>query len=335
MHENHRIFSGIQPTGNLHLGNYLGALRNWVSLQNDHECIFCVVDMHAITVWQDPIALRAQTREVAAALLAAGIDTKKHILFTQSQNPNHAQLAWILNCVTRIGWLNRMTQFKEKAGKNRQNSSVGLYVYPNLMSADILVYKATRVPVGEDQKQHVELARDTAHKFNNDYGVITFPLPEPLILGSATRVMSLRDGTKKMSKSDELDYSRINMIDDADTINLKLRKAKTDSLPMPDNENELIDRPEAINLLNIWIELSNSTREKAILHFAGRQFFEFKKELIELMISILGPINTEMKRYLMDPATIDSFLKNGADRARELSMPILAEVENIVGFLHI
>ncbi|PKU23312.1 tryptophan--tRNA ligase [Telmatospirillum siberiense] len=328
-----RIFSGVQPTGNLHLGNYLGAVRNWVTLQNDYECVFCIVDMHAITLWQDPAALKAHTREVAAAMLAAGVDAKKHILFNQSQNPDHAQLAWIFNCVARIGWLNRMTQFKDKAGKNRENASVGLYAYPNLMSADILVYKATHVPVGEDQKQHLELARDTAQKFNSDYGVEFFPLPEPLILGSATRVMSLRDGAKKMSKSDESDYSRINMTDDADTISLKLKKAKTDPLPLPDSVEGLEGRPEAANLLDIWAALSDGTRAAAIERFAGRQFSEFKKELTDLAVAVLGPINSEMKRYLADPAAIDAVLKSGAERARALSAPILAEAENLVGFL--
>ncbi|HXP97892.1 MAG TPA: tryptophan--tRNA ligase [Telmatospirillum sp.] len=328
-----RIFSGIQPTGNLHLGNYLGAVRNWVRLQNDYECVFCVVDLHAITVWQDPAALKAHTREVAAAMLASGVDPKKNILFAQSQNPDHAQLAWIFNCVARMGWLNRMTQFKDKAGKNRENVSVGLYAYPNLMSADILVYKATHVPVGEDQKQHVELARDTAQKFNNDYGVKLFPLPEPLILGSATRVMSLRDGSKKMSKSDESDYSRINMTDDADTIQLKLKKAKTDPLALPDSAAGLEGRPEAANLLDIWAALSDSTRDAAIAAFAGRQFSDFKRELIDMAVSVLAPINGEMKRYLADPTEIDAILKEGAHRARALSAPVLAEVEDVVGFL--
>ena len=328
-----RIFSGVQPTGNLHLGNYLGAVRNWVRLQDQYECLFCMVDMHAITVWQEPGQLRQHTREVAAAMLAAGVDAKKHILFVQSQNPNHAELAWLFNCVARIGWLNRMTQFKEKAGKNRENASVGLYAYPNLMSADILVYKATHVPVGEDQKQHLELARDTAQKFNSDYGQDVFPLPEPMILGAGTRVMSLRDGTKKMSKSDESDYSRINMTDDAETIDLKLRKAKTDPLPLPETPDGLEGRPEAANLLGIWAALANGTRDEAVAQFAGRQFSAFKKELSELAVATLGPINAEMKRYLADPAQIDAILSEGARRARALSAPVLAEVQDIVGFL--
>ena len=328
-----RIFSGVQPTGNLHLGKYLGAVRNWVRLQDQYECLFCMVDMHAITVWQEPEQLRQHTREVAAAMLAAGVDAKKNVLFVQSQNPNHAELAWIFNCVARIGWLNRMTQFKEKAGKNRENASVGLYAYPNLMSADILVYKATHVPVGEDQKQHLELARDTAQKFNADYGREIFPLPEPLILGAATRVMSLRDGAKKMSKSDESDYSRINMTDDAETIDLKLRKAKTDPLPLPDSPAELEGRPEAANLLGIWAALADVGRDEAVARFAGRQFSAFKKELTDLAVATLGPINAEMKRYLAEPAEIDAILAQGAQRARALSAPVMAEVQDIVGFL--
>jgi tryptophanyl-tRNA synthetase len=328
-----RIFSGVQPTGNLHLGNYLGAVRNWVRLQNDYECIFCLVDMHAITLWQDPAALKAHTREAAAALLAAGIDPAKNTLFVQSQNPDHAQLAWIFNCVSRIGWLNRMTQFKDKAGKNRENASVGLYAYPNLMSADILVYKATHVPVGEDQKQHLELARDTAQKFNNDYGVDFFPLPEPLILGAGTRVMSLRDGSKKMSKSDESDYSRINMTDEADQIELKLRKAKTDPEPLPDSPAGLEGRPEAANLLGIWAALSDISLEDAVARFAGQQFSAFKKQLTDLAVSVLSPIGSEMKRYLADPAQIDAILAEGARQARAISDPIMREAEDIVGFL--
>jgi len=328
-----RIFSGVQPTGNLHLGNYLGAVRNWVRLQDDYECVFCLVDMHAITMWQDPAALTAHTREVAAAMLAAGVDAKKHVLFNQSQNPNHAELAWIFNCVARMGWLNRMTQFKDKAGKNRENASVGLYAYPNLMSADILVYKATHVPVGEDQKQHLELARDTAQKFNNDYGRDVFPLPEPLILGAGTRVMSLRDGTKKMSKSDESDYSRINMTDDAEAIALKFRKAKTDLLPVPACAEELEGRPEAANLLGIWAALSDGTRDQAFERFGGKQFSEFKKELTDLAVAVLGPINSELNRYLADPAQIDAILKDGGERARAISGPIMDEIKDIVGFL--
>ena len=328
-----RIFSGVQPTGNLHLGNYLGAVRNWVRLQNDYECVFSLVDMHAITLWQDPAELTAHTREVAAAMLAAGVDAKKNVLFVQSQNPNHAELAWVLNCVTRLGWLNRMTQFKDKAGKNRENASVGLYAYPNLMSADILVYQATHVPVGEDQKQHLELARDTAQKFNNDFGVDFFPLPEPLILGAGTRIMSLRDGAKKMSKSDTSDYARINMTDDQDAIALKLRKAKTDPLPIPGSAVELEGRPEAANLLGIWAALSDSNLDAALARFGGNAFSDFKRDLTDLAVARLAPINAEMRRLLADPATIDAVLKDGGERARALSQPIMDRVKEIVGFL--
>ena len=328
-----RIFSGIQPTGNLHLGNYLGAVRNWVRMQNEYECIFCMVDLHAITVWQDPAELRRSTRELAAAILASGVDPKKNTLFVQSQNPDHAQLAWIFNCVARLGWLNRMTQFKDKAGKDRENASVGLYAYPNLMSADILAYKATHVPVGEDQKQHLELARDTAQKFNNDFGVEFFPLPEPVIQGAGARVMSLRDGSKKMSKSEESDYSRINMTDDADTIALKFRKAKSDPDALPETAAGLEGRPEAANLLGIYAALSDRTRDEAIAQFAGKTFSEFKKDLTDLAVAVLAPISTEMKRLLADPAQIDGILSEGSRRARAISSPIMAEVQDIVGFL--
>jgi tryptophanyl-tRNA synthetase len=328
-----RIFSGIQPTGNLHLGNYLGAVRNWVRMQNEYECIFCMVDLHAITVWQDPAELRKSTRELAAAILASGVDPKKNTLFVQSQNPDHAQLAWIFNCVARLGWLNRMTQFKDKAGKDRENASVGLYAYPNLMSADILAYKATHVPVGEDQKQHLELARDTAQKFNNDFGVDFFPLPEPLIQGAGARVMSLRDGTKKMSKSDESDYSRINLTDVADAIALKFRKAKSDPDQLPDSTAGLEGRAEASNLLGIYAALSDRTKEEAVAEFAGKSFSEFKRDLTDLAVAVLAPISTEMNRLLADPGQIDAILSEGAKRAREISSPIMGEVQDIVGFL--
>ncbi|CAA7615877.1 tryptophan--tRNA ligase [Magnetospirillum sp. SS-4] len=328
-----RIFSGVQPTGNLHLGNYLGAIRNWVRLQSEFECIFCIVDMHAITLWQDPKELTRNTREVTAGMLAAGVDASKHIVFNQSTVPAHAQLAWIFNCVARMGWLNRMTQFKDKAGKHKENASVGLFAYPNLMSADILAYRATHVPVGEDQKQHLELARDTAQKFNNDFGVEFFPQPEPLIFGAAARIMSLRDGTKKMSKSDESDYSRINMTDDADTIALKIRKAKTDLEPLPATLDGLEGRPEASNLLGIYAALSDMEKADVAARFAGRQFSEFKKDLVDLAVSVLGPINAEMKRLMDDPAHIDSVLRSGAERADAIARPIIAEVYDIVGFL--
>ena len=328
-----RIFSGIQPTGNLHLGNYLGAVRNWVRLQSDYECLYCLVDMHAITLWQEPAELRQHTREVAAAMIAAGLDPARNILMAQSHNPDHAELAWIFNCVARIGWLNRMTQFKEKAGKNRENASVGLYDYPVLMAADVLLYKATHVPVGEDQKQHIELMRDIAQKFNTDYGQGFFPLPEPLILGEATRVMSLRDGTKKMSKSDESDYARINMTDDADAIAQKLRKAKTDPNPLPESVAAMEGRPEAANLLSIWAALSDSSIEASVQRFAGASFSDFKNQLTELAVSVLTPINTEMKRLLADPGAIDTVLRQGSLRARAISAPILAEIKDVVGFL--
>jgi tryptophanyl-tRNA synthetase len=339
-----RIFSGVQPTGNLHLGNYLGAIRNWVKLQEGFECLYCIVDMHAITVWQDPAELRKSTREVAAAFLAAGIDARKHVVFNQSQASGHARLAWILNCVARLGWLNRMTQFKEKAGKDRENASVGLYAYPCLMAADILAYKATHVPVGEDQKQHIELARDIAQKFNSDFGVEFFPLPEPQIFGTATRVMSLRDGTKKMSKSDPSDYSRISMTDDADTVALKIRKAKTDPNPLPgpdalDAKGEVealrwAERPEAFNLLGIYAALSDKNLAATLAEFEGQSFSHFKQVLTDLAVATIGQIGNEMKRLMADPAEIDGVLRDGAERARGLSDPIVREVEGIVGFLH-
>ncbi|HEX9789069.1 MAG TPA: tryptophan--tRNA ligase [Kiloniellales bacterium] len=338
-----RIFSGVQPTGNLHLGNYLGAIRNFVPLQDGYDCIYCVVDLHAITVWQDPAILKANTREVTAAYLAAGIDPKRSIIFNQSQVPAHAELAWIFNCVARLGWLNRMTQFKEKAGKHRENASVGLYAYPSLMAADILAYKATHVPVGEDQKQHLELTRDIAQKFNADFKVNLFPLPEPLILGAATRVMSLRDGAKKMSKSDPSDYSRITMTDDADTIAKKIRKATSDPdlLPGPDvldDQGALPDairqaRPEACNLLGIYAALADKPLQAVLDEFAGSQFSHFKAVLTDVAVAALGPIGAEMKRLCDDPATIDAVLRDGAARASAIAAPVLAEVHDTVGFL--
>ena len=331
-----RIFSGIQSTGNLHLGNYLGAVRNWVQLQDDYECLFCVVDMHAITVWQDPEDLKASTREVAAAMIASGVDAKKHIIFNQSQVPAHAELAWIFNCVARLGWLNRMTQFKDKAGKNRENASVGLYAYPNLMAADILLYKATHVPVGEDQKQHIELARDIAAKFNHDYGIEDFfPQPEPLILGAATRVMSLKDGTKKMSKSDPSELSRIAMTDDADTIAKKIRKAKTDPEPLPETADGMDGRPEVANLLGIYAALSDTSLDDTIAKFAGEGFGTFKQHLADLAVAKLGPIQDEMRRLMADTSHIDAVLKDGAERARAMSEPIIAEIKETVGFLNV
>ncbi len=328
-----RIFSGVQPSGNLTLGNYLGAIRNWVALQKSYESIFCVVDLHAITVWQDPATLRRATREVAAGMIASGIDPKECIIFNQSQVPGHAELAWIFNCVARMGWLNRMTQFKEKAGKNRERASVGLYVYPDLMAADIMLYKATHVPVGDDQRQHLELTRDIAQKFNNDFGVDFFPIVEPLILGEAKRVMSLRDGRAKMSKSDPSENSRINLTDDRDTIARKIRKARTDSDPIASTVDGLEDRPEAKNLINIFAALSDRTAAEVCAEYGGQGFSGFKSDLAELSVSVLGPITEEMTRLCDEKTYIDQILKEGSQKARVLSEPILKDVHNIVGFL--
>jgi tryptophanyl-tRNA synthetase len=336
------VFSGVQPTGNLHLGNYLGAIRRFVDLQDEYDCIYCVVDMHAITVWQDPKELTDSIREVTAAFLAAGIDPKRHIVFNQSQVAAHAELAWIFNCIARIGWLNRMTQFKEKAGKDRENASVGLYAYPTLMAADILVYRATHVPVGEDQKQHLELSRDIAQKFNSDYadaiaasgfGDAFFPLPEPLIAGPAPRVMSLRDGTKKMSKSDPSDYSRLTFADDADAIAQKVRKAKTDPEPLPSEAAGLAGRPEAENLVVIYAALAGTEKEKVLAEFGGAQFSSFKSALVDLAVTKLGPISAEMKRLKADPGHIDAVLADGSERARAIAAPVIAAVKDIVGFV--
>lgn len=328
-----RIFSGIQPTGNLHLGNYLGAIRNWVALQRDYECIFCIVDLHALTLPQDPAELRASTREVTAAYIAAGIDPKRCTIFNQSMVSAHVELAWLLGCLTPLGWLNRMTQFKEKAGKDREMAGLGLYAYPVLMAADILVYKATHVPVGEDQKQHLELARDLAGAFNRRYECDFFPLPEPQIFGTATRVMSLRDGTKKMSKSDSSDYSRINMTDDADKIALKIRRAKTDPAPLPVSPAELESRPEADNLIGIYAALAGLSREDTVARFVGRNFSEFKEALSELAVEILGRIGDEMRRLLADPGYIDGVLRRGAEHASAIAIPLLREAQEISGLL--
>ena len=326
-----RVFSGIQPTGDLHLGNYLGALRNWVRMQRDYACLYCVVDLHAITMWQEPAALRHNTLEVTAGLIASGLDPKTNIIFNQSRVPAHAELAWIFNCVSRLGWLNRMTQFKDKAGKNRENASVGLYAYPNLMAADILAYKATHVPVGEDQKQHLELARDIAQKFNNDYGVEFFPLPEPVIQGPATRVMSLRDGTAKMSKSDPSEASRINMTDGADEIARKIRRAKTDPEPLPASLESLSERPEAANLVGIYAALTNSNADAVCEKFAGAQFSAFKEALTEVAVGVLAPIGAEMAKLLKEPDYLDGVLIQGAERASAIAEPILQETYRIVG----
>jgi tryptophanyl-tRNA synthetase len=337
-----RVFSGMQATGNPHLGNYLGAIKRWVQMQSEVDCIYCVVDLHAITVWQDPVELPRATRDVVASFMAAGLDPKKSILFNQSQVHEHAELAWVFNCVARIGWMNRMTQFKEKSGKDRENASLGLYAYPNLMAADILLYHATQVPVGEDQKQHVELTRDIAQKFNNDYSDsirrhtgkdVFFPLPEPLIQGEATRVMSLRDGTKKMSKSDASDNSRINLTDDADTIAQKIRKAKTDTEPLPSEEKGLEGRPEADNLVGIYAALGGTTRAAVLTQFGGGQFSTFKTALADLAVAKLGPIGAEMKRLVGDPGYVDSVLADGADRARVIAAETMKSVKDIVGFI--
>ncbi|HEY5301760.1 MAG TPA: tryptophan--tRNA ligase, partial [Acetobacteraceae bacterium] len=303
-----RIFSGVQPSGIAHLGNYLGAFRNWVALQDSYECLWCVVDLHAITEFQDPAMLARQTREMAAVLLACGIDPQRHILFLQSQVHAHARLAWIFNCVARLGWLNRMTQFKDKAGKDRENASAGLYVYPNLMAADILAYHATHVPVGEDQRQHLELANDIAQKFNHDYGRAFFPPINPLILGPAPRVMSLRDGTRKMSKSDPSDQSRINLNDSADAIALKIRRAKTDPEPLPAEPHGLEKRPEARNLVGIYAALSGMDHAGVLREHAGKGFGAFKEALTALLVATLAPIARETDRLLADPAQIDKIL---------------------------
>ncbi|WP_443643585.1 tryptophan--tRNA ligase [Candidatus Levibacter sp. Uisw_134_01] len=333
-----RIFSGIQPTGNLHLGNYLGAIKNWVKLQEDFSSIFSIVDLHAITVPQEPLQLRASIHEVTAAIIASGIDINKSILFNQSSVKEHSELAWIFNCVCRIGWLNRMTQFKEKAGKNRENATVGLYSYPVLMAADILLYKATHVPVGDDQKQHIELARDIASSFNNMFTLDNennfFSLPEPQIFGPATRVMSLRDGTKKMSKSDPSDASRINLTDTKEEISSKIKKAKTDPNPLPETVDELKKRPEAFNLLNIYSSLSNQTLDKTVENFVGKGFSHFKPKLIELAVENLNPISSEMRYLLKDTKAIDKILKTGEIKARQIAEPVLQDVKSLVGLIN-
>ena len=336
------VFSGMQPSGDLHLGNYLGALVNWVRMQETHDSIFCVVDMHAITVWQDPAALQKAIREVTAAYIASGIDPERSILFNQSQVHEHAELAWVFNCVAHIGWMNRMTQFKDKAGKDKENASLGLFAYPSLMAADILAYRATHVPVGEDQKQHLELTRDIAIKFNNDYaeriaalghGDAFFPITEPVISGPATRVMSLGDGTKKMSKSDPSDYSRINLVDDADTIAQKVRKARTDPEALPSEEAGLKGRAEADNLVGIFAALSGRTKADILAEFGGGQFSGFKSALADLAVAKLSPITSEMKRLVSDPAEIDRILARGSERARAIARPVMEQVKDIVGFI--
>jgi len=329
-----RVFSGIQPSGGLTLGNYLGAMKRFVEMQGQgFETLYCMVDMHAITVWQDPEALRRQTRELAAGFIAAGIDPEQSILFNQSQVPEHAQLAWIFNCVARMGWMQRMTQWKDKAGKNQQNASLGLFAYPALMAADILVYHATHVPVGEDQKQHLELTRDIAIKFNHDFETEFFPLTEPVIEGAATRVMSLRDGSKKMSKSDPSDASRINMTDDADAIAQKIRKAKTDPDALPSEAKGLEGRPEARNLVNIYAALAEQTVDAVLRDVGGKAFSEFKPMLSDLAVARLSPISGEMARLMQQPDEIDAILRKGSERARTIAAPILKQTYEIAGMV--
>ena len=327
------VFSGVQPTGSLHLGNYLGALKNFVDLQKNNECIYCVVDLHAITVFQDPIELRDNILETTAAFLASGLDHKKSIIFNQSSVSGHAELAWILNCVARIGWLNRMTQFKDKAGKDREKASVGLYIYPNLMAADILLYKSTHVPVGADQKQHLELCRDIAQRFNNDFKKNIFPIPEPLIQKNISRVMSLRDGIKKMSKSDESSYSRIDLKDSADEIVKKIKKAKSDSLPIPESLSELDSKPEALNLLNIYSDLNKSTLEKTLNEMKGKDYSYLKNKLSEILIEIICPIGKKITQFLDDKTFLEKVINEGSEKANKIAQKNLKEIKNTVGFL--
>ena len=328
------VFSGVQPTGNLHLGNYLGALKNFTSLQKEMECIYCVVDLHAITIYQKPSELSENVFKTVASFLAAGLDPNKSIIFNQSAVSGHSELAWILNCVSRIGWLNRMTQFKDKAGSDKEKASVGLYIYPNLMAADILLYKATHVPVGADQKQHLELSRDIAQKFNNDFKCENFfPLPEPLISKNISRIMSLRDGTKKMSKPEESDYSRINLSDSADEINKKIKKAKSDSEPIPDNLKSLEKKPEALNLLNIYSELSKNNLEKTLQDMAGKEYSFLKKKLTEILVNEITPVASEIQKLLDDKSHLKQILINGSEKANIIAKENLKKIRDIVGLL--
>ena len=327
------VFSGVQPTGNLHLGNYLGALKNFVALQEKTECIYCVVDLHAITVFQDPKELKNNILETTAGFLATGLDSKKSIIFNQSSVSGHAALAWILNCVVRIGWLNRMTQFKDKAGKDKEKASVGLYIYPNLMAADILLYKATHVPVGTDQKQHLELCRDIAQKFNTDFKKNVFPIPEPLIKKNISRVMNLRDGTKKMSKSDESNYSRIDLKDSADDIIKKIKKAKSDSSAIPDNLKELAEKPEALNLVSIYADLSETPLEQALNEVKSKDYSYLKNKLAEVLVEVICPVGKKIKKLLDDKSYLEKVLKEGTEKARDLAEHNLKEIKNVVGFL--
>ena len=328
------VFSGVQPTGNLHLGNYLGALKNFVSLQKEMECIYCVVDLHAITIFQDPKKLKNNILETAASFLAAGLDPNKSIIFNQSSVSGHAELAWIFNCVSRLGWLNRMTQFKDKAGSDKEKASVGLYIYPNLMAADILLYRATHVPVGADQKQHLELCRDIAQKFNKDFDFENFfPLPEPLIQKNISRVMSLRDGTKKMSKSEDSDFSRINLKDNADDILKKIKKAKTDSSPIPESKKELEERSEALNLLTIYSDLTNNSLEKTLKEMNGKEFSYFKQKLSDVLIEIICPVGKKIKELMSDKLYLEAILKKGSEKASKNAEENLKKIREIVGLL--
>ncbi len=327
------IFSGVQPTGNLHLGNYLGAIRNWAVLQNDFECVFCVVDLHAITTWQPPRVLRNNIREVTAAMIASGVDADKNVIFSQSRVPAHAELAWIFNCVARLGWLNRMTQFKDKVGKDKEGASVGLYAYPNLMAADILAYKATHVPVGADQKQHLELCREIAAKFNSDFSVDFFPLVKPIILDRGMRVMSLKDGTKKMSKSDPSELSRIMLTDSSDMIAKKIRKAKTDAIEIPAHIEDLKGRLEINNLVEIYAALANCSPQAVLDIFGGLGHAKFKDDLADVVIETFNPIKEKLDDLLKNPDYIDEVLNQGAERAKTISEPVLKDVHKILGFL--
>ena len=335
MNKDKLVFSGVQPTGNLHLGNYLGALKNFVSLQEKQECIYCVVDLHAITVFQDPKELRCNILETTAGFLASGLDDEKSIIFNQSSVSGHAELAWILNCVSRIGWLNRMTQFKDKAGSDKEKASVGLYIYPNLMAADILLYKATHVPVGADQKQHLELSRDIAQKFNKDFNSKDFfPLPEPLIQKNISRVMSLRDGTKKMSKSDDSEYSRINLKDSADEIKKKIKKAKSDSSSIPDNLKDLEKKPESLNLINIYSNLTNNSLEQSLNELKGKEYSYLKDKLSDVLVEVICPIGKRIRELLGDRNHLEKILKEGTDKARNIADYNLKEVRNAVAFFN-
>ena len=334
MNKKKLVFSGVQPTGNLHLGNYLGALKNFVLLQKEMDCIYCVVDLHAITTFQNPNQLRNNVLETVASFVATGLNPSKSIIFNQSAVSGHTELAWILNCISRIGWLNRMTQFKDKAGSDKEKASVGLYIYPNLMAADILLYKATHVPVGADQKQHLELSRDIAQKFNNDFNCKDFfPLPEPLIPKNFSRVMSLRDGNKKMSKSEESDYSRINLKDNADEINKKIKKAKSDSDQIPDNLKDLEKKPEALNLLNIYSEISKTTLEKVLNEMSGKEYSFLKKKLAELLINEIEPVGKEIKKLLEDKSHLEGILKKGKEKANIIAEENLKIIREKVGLI--